>query len=247
MGYDHLMNTQVYEMTAHFKWKGALLLMPMNSLPGNNDKDIHFRFATNSFDGQVQYLEGRKKHNIHGLQSWQGYYAKGSEDDFAECNSKRYAWGLSTYHYLIEAPMRLLNAEIIKYAGEKRVSNTLYDLVFVTWGSEEPNRQFDQWLVYINRETKFIDMTEVTISDFFVPTPKGLQHGSILYRKRTETSIGAHLPSEVVIQIGEPKEAQRGAYKISLRDYKFDTFDRSMLYPLSGLEFVGDSKPDQGE
>ncbi|MBX2828904.1 MAG: hypothetical protein KTR22_12130 [Flavobacteriaceae bacterium] len=244
MGYSNLASTQVYEATAHFKWKGALLLMPMNSLPGNNKKDIQFRFATNSFDGQVEYLEGRKENKIHGLQSWQGYYTKNADETVKECNSKRYSWGLATYHYLIEAPMRLLNAEIIKYAGERTVNGNDYDLVFVSWGSEAPNKEHDQWLLYINKETKFIDMTEVTISDFFVPTPKGLQHGSILFAERTKTSIGAHLPSEVIIQIGTPKDEKKGVYRIQLKDYKFDSFDKDLLYPLKDLEYIGDSKPD---
>ncbi|MDC8005246.1 hypothetical protein POV27_14385 [Aureisphaera galaxeae] len=247
MGYDKLASTEVYEATAHFKWKGALLLMPMNALPGNNNKDVQFRFATNSFDGQVEYLEGRKENKIHGLQSWQGYYAENAEEEIEECNSKRYSWGLSTYHYLLEAPMRLLQAEIIKYAGERTLNGKTYDLVFVTWGSEAPNKEYDQWMVYINKETKFIDMTEVTISDFFVPSPKPLQHGSILYEGRTRTSIGTYLPSEVVIQIGKPKEADRGAYRISFKDYKFDSFNKDLLYPLQDLEYVGDSKPDVGE
>ncbi len=90
-------------------------------------------------------------------------------------------------------------------------------------------------------------MTEVTISDFFVPTPKGLQHGTVLYEGRTKTSIGTYFPSEIVIQIGKPKDADRGAYRISLRDYKFDSFDKDLLYPLQGLNTYGDSKPVLGD
>lgn len=243
MGYDQLAATEVYETTAHFNWRGALLLMPMNSLPGNNNKDIHFRFATNTFDGQVEYLEGRKEDRIHGLQSWEGYYAKNKDAEIEPCSSNRYSWGLATYHYLIEAPQRLLNAEIIRYAGERELFGKQYDLVFVSWGSEAPNKQHDQWLLYINKETKFIDLTELTISDFFVPMPKGLQHGSVWFPSREKTSIGAHLPTEVIVQLGKPKPQKRGVYRFKLRDYKFDSFDKQLLYPLEGVQPVGDAKP----
>lgn len=243
MGYDKLALTKTYEAKAKFQWRKALLLMPMNSLPGNNENEIQFRFATNTFDGQVEYLEGRKEKKIFGLQSWQGYYAKNESNTPVECNSKRYSWGLSTYHYLVEAPMRLLNAEIIRYAGEKELHGKSYDLVFVTWGSEAPNKEYDQWLLYMNKETQFIDLAEITISDFFVPTPKGLQHGTVIYEDRVNTSIGAHLPSEVIIQIGKPKDSKKRAYRFELNDYKFDSFDIELLYPLEGLQIYGDSKP----
>ena len=61
MGYDHLSSTEVYEAKTVFNWKGLWLLMPMNTFPGNNKKELSMRFATNTFDGQVEYHEGRKK------------------------------------------------------------------------------------------------------------------------------------------------------------------------------------------
>lgn len=243
MGYDKLLAADVYETTANFSWKKGFLLFPVNSLPGNNNKDLQFRFAVNNFDGQVKYLEGRKKNRVYGLQSWQGYYAKDTDADPVECNSRRYEWGLASYHYLLEAPMRLLNAEIIKYAGTREVNGITYDLVFATWGSEEPNKEFDQWLVYIHPETKFIDISELTVRDFFAPNPGSFQHGTVLYAERTKTSIGTYFPSEVIVQIGKPKKEEKGIYRFTLRDYKFDSFSKSELYPFEGLQGYGDAKP----
>jgi len=214
----------------------------MNSLPGNNNNDIQFRFATNTFDGQVEYLEGRKNNEIYGIQSWKGYHF-GEDKELRASNSNRYAWGLAAYHYLLEAPMRLLKAEIIKYAGEKEFEGAMYDLVFVSWGSESPNKEFDQWLLYINKETKFIDFTAVTIGDFFVPMPKGLQHVTVHFPNRTKTSFGAYFPSEVAIQIGKPKKATKDVYRFKQKDFKFNSFDKNRLYPIPGLERLGDTKP----
>ena len=72
MGYQKLINAEVYETTTVFDWTGFWLMVPMNTFPGNNKKQLKLRFATNSFDGQVEYLEGRKKGKIMGLQSWGG-------------------------------------------------------------------------------------------------------------------------------------------------------------------------------
>ncbi|WP_299244797.1 hypothetical protein [uncultured Aquimarina sp.] len=244
MGYDKFSNTDVYEVTAQFNWKKGWLVMPMNAFPGNNKNDLQFRFATNTFDGQLEYLEGRKKGIIQGLQSWQGYKTSNDKDRFKKHQHDRYIWGLATYHYILESPFRMLEATVIRYAGEKEFENKQYDLVYATWGSEAPNNQYDRWLIYINKETGFIDLTEVTINDFFITMPKGLQHGTVRFDRR-ETSIGTYLPSKVSIQLLSPKKEESYVYYFTLSEYKFDEFNKDLLYPLEGLPLYGNSKPNE--
>ncbi|XLS30280.1 hypothetical protein ACJD0Z_05480 [Flavobacteriaceae bacterium M23B6Z8] len=214
----------------------------MNAFPGNNNKPIQLRFATNSFDGQLEYLEGRKKGTIQGLQSWEGYKQETDSDFFKRHEHDRYLWGLATYHYLLEAPMHLPDAEIIRYAGKKLLDDINYDLVYVTWGSEAPNKEYDRFLAYIHPDTKFIDLLEVTINDFFLAMPKGMQHATARY-DREKTSIGAYLPSEVTIQLKSPKKPNSKVYSFVLEDYQFDSFDKDLLYPIEGIPFYGFSKP----
>ncbi|WP_299433523.1 hypothetical protein [uncultured Aquimarina sp.] len=242
MGYNKFSKTDVYEVTAQFNWKKGWLVMPMNAFPGNNKNDLQFRFATNTFDGQLEYLEGRKKGVIQGLQSWQGYKSHSKKDELKKHEHDRYIWGLATYHYILESPFRILDATIIRYAGEKEFENKQYDLVYATWGSEEPNSKYDRWLIYINKETGFIDLTEVTINDFFITMPKGLQHGTVRF-DRKETSIGAHLPSKISIQLLSPKKEEGYVYYFTLSNYKFDGFNKDILYPIEGLPLYGNSKP----
>jgi len=241
MGYDKLNNTKVFETIATFSWKGAWLLFPMNALPGNNNNQILFRFATNSFDGQVEYLEGRKKGLIQGLQSWEGYKIKRNNGQLKRHKHDRYLWGLATYHYLMEAPLTMKDAEIVKYAGKKTFDGIVYETVYVTWGSEQPNKQYDRFLVYINRKTGFIDMAELTIGDFFLPMPKGMQHATVQW-ERKKTNIGTYLPSMTYIQLGKPKSKRKYVYKYSSKNYKFDSFEKSNLYPIDGLKDYGNSK-----
>ncbi len=242
MGYDQLSQSDVYEVDAKFNWKGIWLTMPMNAFPGNNNKALKLRLATNSFDGQVEYLEGRKKGIIEGVQSWEGYTAEANSDYLKRHEHDRYIWGLATYHYLIEAPKHLPDAEIIRYAGTKEIDDIVYETVYVTWGTEEPNKQFDRFLVYIHPQTKFIDLLEVTINDFFLPMPKGMQHATARY-ERKETGIGAYLPSNVTIQLKGPKKIKNKVYSFSLENYQFDAFDKAALYPIEGLPYFGFSKP----
>lgn len=242
MGYEAFSKTKVYEATAQFKWKGIWLTMPMNSFPGNNKKDLRFRFATNTFDGQIEYLEGRKQGTIQGIQSWQGYKTEVQSDFLKQHEHDRYLWGLATYHYILESPLRMLEATIIRYAGEKEQDGELYDLVYATWGSEAPNKNYDRWLIYINKKTGFIDLTEVTINDFFVPMPKSMQHGTVRF-ERELTSIGTYMPSKVQIQLQGPKEKDNYVYYFTVKNYVFDHFSKDELYPIEGLPFYGNTKP----
>jgi len=240
MGYNNLQNFENYSVKSVFNWKPLWSMMPMNALPGNKNKEIEFHFSTNSFDGRVDYLEGRKKGDYHGLQSWQSYQSVNEKPVKFE-KDKRRSWGLASYHYMIEAPVRLLNAPIIKYAGTKSMYGKEYDLVFASWGSEKANKQHDQWLVYINKETKFIDLTQLTIRDFFLPFPRNMAHGTVQYLSRTNVD-GIHLPSEVSIQLLKPKKQKKYVYKFELYDYQFDNLKQDNLYPNPNLQKLGDSK-----
>lgn len=239
MGYDNLDQTNNYEVKSLFDWKWPWTWMPMNALPGNKGKVIKFKFATNTFDGNILYTEGRKKGNVYGVQSWQSYELKDGKP-LEQVKGKRRKWGLATYHYLIEAPMRILDAEIIKYAGETEFEGQMYDLVFATWGKEENHKEHDQYLIYINQKTGFTDLMQVTINDFFLPMPGNMKDATI----RTERSDvdGIQLPNIVYIQLGTPKKTSKHVYKFSLYDWQFDHLSEDELYPINELEKVGDDK-----
>lgn len=242
MGYDKFKTTEVYQVNSYFDWKMPWTMMPMNALPGNKSKDIQFKFATNTFDGQLKFLEGGKQGDIQGVQSWETYLQKAGES-VKQKDMKRQNWGLATYHYVIEAPMRLLGADIIRYAGEQEVDGQQYDLVYATWGQDAPHKEHDQWLVYINQKTGMTDLTEITINDFFLPMPPGMK-GATIRTERTLTANGSYLPSLVTIQLGKPKKLEKHVYTFTLTDYKFDNFSLEELYPLEGLPRMGDAKKE---
>ncbi|MEO0734920.1 MAG: hypothetical protein AAFZ52_18935, partial [Bacteroidota bacterium] len=188
----------------------------------------------------VTFLEGRKTGKTYGLQSWQGYLT-GKDGTTKTKNSARYDWGLPTYHYVIEGPMRLRGADIVRYAGETEFEGQAYDLVYATWGEDAPHKEHDQWLVYINRNTKMVDLTELTINDFFLPMPKGMKGATVRY-DRAAADNGSYLPTVAYIQLGKPKAKKKHVYKFELWDYTFNAFPLADLYPLPGLEPVGDAK-----
>ena len=58
MGYDRLETVRTYAVESVFDWSTFWSAMPMNALPGNKGNRIKFRFSTNTFDGQIHFLEG---------------------------------------------------------------------------------------------------------------------------------------------------------------------------------------------
>jgi hypothetical protein len=245
MGYANLKDVEVYEMTARFDWSPVWSAMPMNALPGNKGKDVQFRFAPNTFDGHVEYLEGPKAGHIYGIQSWESYQRENHEAPVEKLSSNRYPWALTAYHYILEGPMRLLGADIIRHAGEKAFNGKNYDLVFVTWGDGSQKKEYDQYLLYIDQQTGFTDLAEITITDFFLPMPNGMKNATVQYPDRIKTSIGAWLPTRNIIQLGQPKDKlDKDVYTFTYRDYQFDSFDKKSIYPMEGLKMYGDSKPE---
>ena len=96
MGYDALGEVEAYEATANFDWATVWGMMPMNSLPGAKGKDIQFRFATNTFDGHLEFLEGPNTGQARGVQSWGTYQRASTAAPAEKLGSKRYPWGLAT-------------------------------------------------------------------------------------------------------------------------------------------------------
>ncbi len=244
MGYSALKTIETYGLTAHFTWSPLWGSMPMNSLPGAKNKDIRMRFAANTFDGQMEFLEGKKKGQIEGVQSFQAYDQASSVAKAETRSGKRYPWGLATYHYLTESSMRILGADIVRYAGETTFDGKGYNLVFLTWGDGTDKKNYDQWLVYINKATGFTDLVEVTITDFFLPMPGGMKNATVRFASREKTAIGAYLPTKTVVQLGRPKtDIEKDVYTFTFKDFSFDSFDKKTLYPLPDLPEYGDSKP----
>ena len=65
--------------------------------------------------------------------------------------------------YLFELSFRVLEADDIAWAGEAVIDERDCDVVLATWGGLEPNSEFDQYLLYIDRKTHRLLFSEYTI------------------------------------------------------------------------------------
>ena len=103
-----------------------------------------------------------------------------------------------------------------------------YDLVFVSWKSEEPQKDIDQYLAWINEHTGLIDFVEFTIRD-----ESKLITAVAEYKKYHEEE-GILIPTTIGIKM--KINSKKFIHKMSLHSIKFKTTSLSSLKPLIGIQ-----------
>jgi hypothetical protein len=201
------------------------------------------KYATGTFDSQVEFIDGKKKGEKRGLQSW-NYYVIPAGDSIAKFKKKPHArteFGLAAFHYFFELVDRLRKVDLITYAGEKEFNGKTYELVFVTWGKLKTHKKHDQYMLWINKQTSLLEYCEFTIHDSFLPGGNTIP-GSIEFTSLKEIN-GVKIPFEQYVYIGSPKKKHsKYLHKLTVTDFKFDSFDLEELYPNKDLKRNGDNK-----
>lgn len=239
-GYDRIDSQYVYEVTAEDHWKG--LTGKFGKLWPKQKQEMKFQFAFGTFDSRVTFLNGKKEGDIRGLQAWEYYEIKKGDSipQFRKKAHKKSAFGLAAFHYFFELLDRLKKVDLIAYGGTKEFNGKTYDLVFVTWGKLKTHGKHDQYMLWINKETKMMDYVHFTVHDTNFP-------GNTITGSNEFTSFknigGVKIPFEQIIYIGSPKKNQaKYLHKLTVSDFKFNTFKKTVLYPNKSLKPLGDSK-----
>lgn len=231
-----LADSETYSYKATDNWKGLFALV--NPFPKDNEP-MEMRFRPRSFDSQFYYLNA-KDTTLYGVQSFN--YYKINPDGNVKLKGKRaLSYALPAIQYLFELPIRIKEAPILKYAGIKEFEGSTYDVVFATWESLEPNKEFDQYLLYISQDTGLLTLASYTVRGASFPSPRNI-YGSIRYEDIKENADGIKYPTTLHIQINGPKSKRKSIRKMTLKELELNRFKVSKLYPDNELEFLGDSK-----
>lgn len=240
-GVDSLNAHEVYQFTCVDDWKGPMA--PMGKLWPQNQTELLIKYVPNTFDAQVEFLDGETRGMKAGLQSWKYYeQAPGKEIEFKEANV-RHRFGLAAFQYFSELVGRLSNAEFIRYGGAEEFNGAHYDLVYATWGSLEANPEHDQYLLYINQETDMVDYATYTVRDNYLKMPgSGMMYATMGFSDYRDVE-GYKVPFEqTVFMFGPQTDTDNYLHKLTLSSFSFDGFDKAELYPDPSLQVLVDSK-----
>ncbi|NRD19786.1 hypothetical protein HNV08_06970 [Winogradskyella eckloniae] len=187
-------NTEAVDaIPIHFKNKGHELVYNLTQKTGNyqtllKKKDVVYTYTyttpdgkTDSstekyiFNGELSYgaysqhqrtlpkLEGLIEQGYDGNEFWLKHNGKIIEDEAA---LKRVAFNRPTNFYWFAMMPKLLDPSVVyDYLGNKTIDTTEYDIVKVSFTSEN-NKPTDIYQLYINKNTGLVDQFLFTVADF---------------------------------------------------------------------------------
>ena len=240
-GFDKIKNHQVYSFNGKDTWKG--MLGRVGKVWPNRKTEMKFKYEVGTFDGQVTFLDGKRKGEISGLQNWNYYEIDDkNQTQFLKPN-KRIKFGLAAYQYFTEMIDRLKSAPIISYAGEKKFKGKKYDLVFVTWNTEKPHQAADQYIAWINQETGLMDYTQYTLRESYLKAPGSKAIAGAVEYGDYRNVDGILISFEhTVYGFKIKKKKKKNLHQLIISDFQFDDFDGEELRLDKNIVKGGDFK-----
>ena len=137
--------------TLFMPWPESPISLSLYALPGKDDSRIEFRGS-------------EQKGNFWGIQNWVPYTVDSEGLSWKPDNDTLKFW-LPTLNYFLQLPFRIDEADVVAYAGERSLDGRMFDLVFVSWGQAAPQEKIDQYLLWIERKTGYIEYATYTVRD----------------------------------------------------------------------------------
>lgn len=180
-------------------------------------------YIPNTFDGRVEIMSGKDKFDVWGIQSWETYQ-KDENGLMVKKKNKDMGFWIPTYQYFIEFPRRIQEASAIGYVGSKVVDGINCEGVIASWNTLEKQKDTDQYVIWIDADTKRIVKLEYTVRDInhFISGKASFQNYQYF--------DGFLLPTEFPVESNLIKEGL--LHKMSIVDFNINTIDPDELLPL---------------
>lgn len=149
-----------YEQIAD--WYGRWYIGGWDTLPQ------HFQMTSilGTDDCEMTLLNGSNSGQRWGVEGWKTYFVNNQGEKQFKLH-EQYKHKLIYKNYWFQFPFRIDEAPIIAYAGEAILEGKTYHLIYATWGSETPNANYDQYVLYLDKETKHIEWLNFTVREQF--------------------------------------------------------------------------------
>lgn len=184
------------------------------------------QYIPNTFDGNLTFLTGKQTDDLWGMQSWNTYEKKGNSDIVFKKNKDIHFW-VPTYQYFLEFPLRIQQATALAYAGEKTIDGIACEGVLASWNKTAPQKEIDQYLIWINKEDKTIVKLEYTVRDFY----KFISGAA--YYKDYKNYDGLLLPSSMPVESNLVKKGFM--HEMRILDFQVNQISKDELLPNKNL------------
>lgn len=204
--------------------------------PFKQDKtEMQLSYIPGSFDGQLQFLSGKRSGQTWGIQSWQTYTLDESGQAVFKDDKDIKFW-IPTYQYFVEFPKRILEADVFVYAGEQEIEGIACVGVLASWKSAEPQKNIDQYQIWVDKESKRIVKMEYTIRELY-----GFLTGAAYFKDYQEYA-GILLPSRLPVESNLQKEGF--IHEMRILDFKAGEIKAESLRPNQALKDMGTAKTE---
>ncbi len=139
------------------------------------EQEQKFEVLFSTAGGEIKYLflNGKRKGQYIGVENGKTYRAINQEREFAD-SSKTKLYLEPLKHYF-QWPYKLYESPVLLYAGEKNIGNESYYLLFASSGGVAASPEHDQYVIYINQQTYYVDYIDFTLRSLF-ESYKGTLH-----------------------------------------------------------------------
>lgn len=217
MNAERLLDYNTYSVTLEDQFYGIVgkVANPYNE----NSPELAIDYVPGKFIGKMQLMSGKKHGSTYFNNEGKTFY-KSAKGKTKEENKVAEFW-VPTYQYFLELPTQIQRASIITYAGDTAMNGIEYDLVIASWNSLEPQKDIDQYLIWINKETKHLDYAQFTIRDV-----NGFAIATAMYKDYIQKD-GLSFPS--IIAIHGKKHATGKIHEIRIKELAFNKVDQSTI------------------
>ncbi len=181
-------------------------------------------FIPGTFDGQLEIISGKEKGKKWGMHSWQTYRVD-ENGSFIEKKNKDMIFWIPTYQYFIEFPRRIQEATFVDYVGTLVNNGIEAEGVLASWNTDVPQKNLDQYLIWMHPETHRIIKIEYTVRDAY-----GFVSGGAYFNDYKDYN-GIILPSVMPVESNLVKDKLLHTMRIS--DFQADRLEPSKLQPLN--------------
>ena len=224
-------------MDVHFRdewpfWLTRAVLSPWDV----SDQALRARMLRRSWTTEVTLLNGDAPGERWGLQSWKTW--RSPPDGTPRFDE---SWVIGTMvpglRYFLELPLTQDTATFVQNAGTAMLDERPHERLYVTWNQSAPQRDFDQYVLWLDPDTGLVARV-----DFTIRALSGLAVATATFRDYRDYG-GVKFPGEIVIDGVLPTGHTLPVHTIRVSDVQWDTFDAEALRPDPSLEELGETKP----